>query len=75
MHLGINQSTSPNFKAKLIMSSKEKVVTEAGKFCAEQLEKAKPTIEKIAKNAKDIDIIRIEPVLREVVNPKTNQAS
>ena len=75
MNLTVNQTTNTNFKAKLTIATKDKVVSEAGKFCAEQLERAKPSIEKIAKNTKDVDIIRIDPALREVINPKTNQAS
>ena len=63
MNLTVNQPTSTNFKAKLTMATKDKVIKEAGNFCAEQLEIAKPTIEKIAKNTKDVKEILVHPVL------------
>ena len=63
MNLTVNQTTNTNFKAKLTMATKDKVIKEAGNFCAEQLEIAKPTIEKIAKNTKDVKEILVHPVL------------
>lgn len=63
MNLTVNQPTNTNFKAKLTMATKNKVVSEAGMFCAEQLENAKPIIEKIAKNTKDVKEILVHPVL------------
>ena len=63
MNLTVNQPTSTNFKAKLTMATKDKFAKEAGKFWAEQLEKAKPTIEKIAKDTKDVKEILVHPEL------------
>ena len=46
------------------MSPKSKIIEEAGKSCAEHLERALPTIKKIAQDAKEIDSIYIKPVLK-----------
>ena len=63
MNLTVNQTTNTNFKAKLTMATKEKFAKEAGTFWAEQLEKAKPTIEKIVNDTKDVKEIFVHPVL------------
>ena len=64
MQVNFNPSVNyqrPQFKAVLEMPTKEVFEKHAGKFCAEQIEKARPAIEKLAKAATEIEIIDVRP--------------
>lgn len=63
------------FNARLIIPKKENVCELAGEFCAEQLEKARPTIEKIAAVTKDIKEITITPVCLKNSTNKNSKSS
>ena len=62
MHVNtIHTPQTPNFSAVLVMPKNREVCQQAGAQCAKHLEKARPTIEKIAKVAEGIKEIVITP--------------
>ena len=64
-----NNNYQPNFRAaKLLMPGKAYFEERAGKLCAEQLEKARPTIEEIAKSCNSTKKICVYPQSYESIN-------
>ena len=53
-----------NFGAKLVMPKNEEVCKLANEACAEHLEIARPTLERIANVTKDLELIKVTPSLK-----------